>query len=253
VGDLLSFVLQRLEEGLRCRIQDQKPVFNALLRNHAHLHRPAISLEYHHTPLAATGPTVWFLGTPSAYRRDSGLLLAGHFVLRVNGMSIITDHGKGPARMLGTYPGLFGGKIITRARISPYGSKPHLCWFLEEMENGNSSQTMPEELGDRPTSRKQRRKQKRKHICVIPAQRLWPSEVVWQSSILASINSSANFLLSSISCCRLYLVVIYILLSSISCCHLYLVVVCILLSSISCCHLHLVVICNLKCYALLLA
>lgn len=75
---------------------------------------------------------------------------------------LATDNGKGPARMLAAYPGLFGGKIITRARIFPHGGDPHICWFLEEIETGNLSPTTPSEPGDGPLSRKQRRKQKRK-------------------------------------------------------------------------------------------
>ena len=73
------------------------------------------------------------------------------------------DHGKEPARMLATYPRLFGGKIIARARIFHHSDNPHLCWFLEEIEKGNLSPTTPtpNESMNRLMSKKQRRKQKR--------------------------------------------------------------------------------------------
>lgn len=42
---------------------------------------------------------------------------------------LATDNGKGVARMLASYPGCFGGKTVTRARI--YKAGMDICWFLE--------------------------------------------------------------------------------------------------------------------------
>ncbi|KAK3294380.1 uncharacterized protein B0H64DRAFT_463181 [Chaetomium fimeti] len=43
-----------------------------------------------------------------------------------------TDNGKGIARMLGAYPWMFGGKIITSAKVT-CTDPPNICWMLEEL------------------------------------------------------------------------------------------------------------------------
>ncbi|KAH8893873.1 hypothetical protein GQ53DRAFT_821748 [Thozetella sp. PMI_491] len=72
-----------------------------------------------------------------------------------------TDHGKGPARMLATYPELFGRRCISQVRVFPRkGKLPDLCWFLEPV---SLSQTVvpPPAAPDSPMSRKEKRKHRK--------------------------------------------------------------------------------------------
>ncbi|KAK3939972.1 hypothetical protein QBC46DRAFT_436245 [Diplogelasinospora grovesii] len=66
-----------------------------------------------------------------------------------------TDHGKGSARMLATYPKMFGRKTISRVGVF----KKNLCWFVEEAavpEPRAAAPEVPSKL-----SRKERRKKKK--------------------------------------------------------------------------------------------
>lgn len=67
-----------------------------------------------------------------------------------------TDHGKGPARMLATYPEMFGRKIISKARIT----QADICWFLEEIPVPEPSETASNDPST--PSRKERRKEMKK-------------------------------------------------------------------------------------------
>lgn len=68
---------------------------------------------------------------------------------------LATDNGKGSARMLATYPQMFGKKTISRVRVF----KKRLCWFLEEVEIPEPSVAVPE--GPSTPSRKERLRLKR--------------------------------------------------------------------------------------------
>jgi hypothetical protein len=49
---------------------------------------------------------------------------------------LATDHGKGPGRMLSTYPDIFGRRLISWVRVFPKTRRnemPSLCWFLDEV------------------------------------------------------------------------------------------------------------------------
>lgn len=67
-----------------------------------------------------------------------------------------TDHGKGPARMLATYPEMFGRKIISKARIT----QADICWFLEEIPVAEPVEQTPNEPST--PSRKEKRKARKK-------------------------------------------------------------------------------------------
>ncbi|GAB1316350.1 hypothetical protein MFIFM68171_06560 [Madurella fahalii] len=78
---------------------------------------------------------------------------------------LTTIHGKGPGRMLSTYPDIFGRRLMSRVRVLPPDkemSLPDLCWILEEVPELERlvAQPPPPDL-DSPMSRKERRKHKR--------------------------------------------------------------------------------------------
>lgn len=66
-----------------------------------------------------------------------------------------TEHGKGPARMLSSYPELFGHKAICGVGIFCRGGHPDLCWILEERDKPISPVHV---LPSSPLSKKQNSK-----------------------------------------------------------------------------------------------
>lgn len=67
-----------------------------------------------------------------------------------------TDNGKGIARMLASYPQLFGRKIISHVRVNKRVSN-ELCWFLETVK-----ESPPKEINETPS--KKARRQARKSL-----------------------------------------------------------------------------------------
>ncbi|KAL7892194.1 hypothetical protein HDV63DRAFT_409597 [Trichoderma sp. SZMC 28014] len=63
-----------------------------------------------------------------------------------------TVHGKGPARMLGDYPDMFGRKYISRAHVVDLDGLPAFYWILDEVPPPSPPPSLPPP--DRPLSRR---------------------------------------------------------------------------------------------------
>lgn len=80
---------------------------------------------------------------------------------------LAADNGKGVGRMLASYPGMFGRRLMTRVRVfrRQRTPMPGLCWLLDEVRPP-SPPPPPPPLGppeppQRPMSRKERRRHDR--------------------------------------------------------------------------------------------
>ncbi|KAL7954522.1 hypothetical protein V8C34DRAFT_294134 [Trichoderma compactum] len=73
---------------------------------------------------------------------------------------LATDHGKGPARMLATYPQMFGRRFMAKVKAFRYdgGLDPCICWILEKLPPP-TLQTSTQPSG--PLSKKQKRNLRR--------------------------------------------------------------------------------------------
>ncbi|KAF4966836.1 hypothetical protein FZEAL_10609 [Fusarium zealandicum] len=76
---------------------------------------------------------------------------------------LATDNGKGVARMLATYPRLFGRKVIARARVFVLHA-PAILWMLEEVEVPEAN-PLPQKTNPSRKERRHLRKASRASTC----------------------------------------------------------------------------------------
>jgi hypothetical protein len=69
-----------------------------------------------------------------------------------------TDNGRGVARMLGTYPLMFGCKVIQKVLVGPWSQPPNICWAVGELKG--VPKPSPHPLSHK-AARKERQQQKR--------------------------------------------------------------------------------------------